>query len=508
MVRVKDVGAGPTSLPKPPNVAATQCSRALSFRPGPEAGYRNDVESLLQPGESRLPSPVQEVIRHMDRNGVGFLLSRNPVVTSCRDARSKRRRLGQRGIPLCDELKSLVGIVRDGTGGKAYVAMHCRAHQDFDEQLARHALGGRFEAMSSELLVDTFGMAYGTVNPFQLAAQNEVDVTQVFDVGLFETPVSIPGTMMTNAGVHTWAIEFNPDDLVTAVPSAQVTRIAVPSGRSLDPLETAEPLPIGIVTGNNAESGIALWSLINEEVARLLGQHFRGDISRPPVYIESLPGLGLSMELARREDAVWQVLRSAVQSLCGRGIKILAMPAHTTHYFADGVEAICREHGVQFVSMVDVVEQELIVRQARHVAFLGVGSVPDLTSHWSPYHRLSNGMADVEALDPRTVAAIERIAYHVKQKGPERGAFQSLTSLIRKHIGAPTVVLALTELSLLMQKFSSKGHRSERDVVDVLHEYARAVARACLGLDVPAVQMSIPAAGSVSIQQEGEEVQR
>lgn len=71
------------------------------------------AESLLKSGEDEIPKNVLTIIQFCCKNNLGFILSRNIKVFSCKDARSNRVRLGHIGIPLFDELKSIVFVGKD-----------------------------------------------------------------------------------------------------------------------------------------------------------------------------------------------------------------------------------------------------------------------------------------------------------------------------------------------------------------------------------------------------------
>jgi len=60
-------------------------------------------------------------------------------------------------------------------------------------------------------------MELGIVNPFLTEAQEKNEVLHVFDESLLTPMPFFPGTMMTNAGEHTWGIEFDPLPLIDAV---------------------------------------------------------------------------------------------------------------------------------------------------------------------------------------------------------------------------------------------------------------------------------------------------
>lgn len=179
--------------------------------------------------DEEVPKAVARVAEFLTRRGVWFVLSRNGEAHSCRDAAGKRWRVGHEGIPLCDELKSFFGHVLPGPSGvPSYVAAHYRG----DRSLATDRLASvlRLDAPPSRLEPDRLqrlGMGYGLVNPFEPWSGQPLasGVLQVFDRDLL-VPSGEPGTVMTNAGDRTWAVEFVAEELVRALGDVLVADIA------------------------------------------------------------------------------------------------------------------------------------------------------------------------------------------------------------------------------------------------------------------------------------------
>ena len=233
-----------------------------------------------------VPAEVAANVRFLTEREVWHVLSRNPPVRGCAEASRQRRRLGNVGIPLCDELKSSVGKVRYPQGVR-YAVVHCRGHQYLDEQKLEQQLDGKFERLSVEELNERFGAAYGSVTPTMFVAHKEV--TQIVDSTILK-PFFPPYTMMTNLGHLEYAFEFYPSDVFACIPNVVIADVV--SGSQKGPVAHT----IGILTGNAPESGILLWEKINQRIRESSDARFRGDISFPRVLIESVPEMGLSME--------------------------------------------------------------------------------------------------------------------------------------------------------------------------------------------------------------------
>ena len=185
--------------------------------------YEQEIERAIQllqaPEESALPGNVESVIRFCVDNEIAFVLSRNKKAFSCLDASRKRVRLGRMGIPLYDEFKSIVFLGVDDTLREKVFFVHCRGDSKIDlEKLMTYCKLNREPVIMPKNELNTrFGMELGIVNPFLVEAQGNSEVLHVFDKSLLTPKQFFPGTMMTNAGGHTWGIEFDPLPLIDAV---------------------------------------------------------------------------------------------------------------------------------------------------------------------------------------------------------------------------------------------------------------------------------------------------
>lgn len=444
--------------------------------------------------EEPLPDAVSHVVQFLERRGIWFELSRNQPARSCRDAARKRHRLGHVGIPLRDEMKSFFGSYQDRDGTERLVIAHCRADRRLDLDAVATVL--KATAPPARLGVDELrkiGSAYGLVNPFETWDPNAMDgrflephagVRQVFDEDLL-VPLGTPGTVMTNAGDLTWAVELRADELRNRLDARQTVH-----GPISEPDPTAPRRPpflgkrraIAIVTGNGPEYGIALWSGVIEDVRKLLGAMNVGDSSKPPVRVDSLPELGMTMELDGRGEQVWAALAPVIERLCDEDVALLAVACNITPYFADRIRSICEPRGVEFMSMPEVVASWLEASEVTEVSVVGVPFVTDFESGLSSYE-LPFKPFTVEPLGDRAPEQLTELAYHVKQEGPSESALNKLRAILRG-VKSTHVILALNELSLLLATQKRAG-RSGKVLVDPLSLYSEALARRWLGLPFP-----------------------
>jgi aspartate racemase len=458
-------------------------STKLLLTPQSSESAISEATALLE-GEAEIPINVLKVIDYCTKHKIGFVLSRNERAGNCRDARSKRRRLGHVGIPLYDEIKSKVVLAKDQTGAAKIVAMHCRGHMTIDFDAVSQLC--QFRVTDTPLpeaeLQELFGMKFGTVNPVLININSSHRILNLFDSGLLQPISVVPGTMMTNAGEHSWGIELDPRELIASTNAKLIGDIAVPDDK-LQPYElphVRNPKTIGIITGNGPDSGIALWEDINQYFVEILGVHFLGDISLPKVSIVSVPAMGLSMELERRETATWEALSEAVYEIKQQQVELLALACHTTHYFTDKIRAIFDSDGQRFISMPDVVVDYLDENEITELAILGIGYVADL-GKWSAYSMLSKYR--VEKLSASTLEKFRELGYEVKKMSQRHKSFLNLTRLLRHEVKSKNVIVALTELSILLQSQSKKERPSEKNIIDALELYAKAIAKASLGLN-------------------------
>jgi len=436
---------------------------------------KQQAHDLLRVGDNGIPDAVERTIAFLRSANLWCVLSRNHEARSCRDAAHKRTRLGSTGIALHDELKSFLGKFVDDTGEEVFVMAHCRGHQSINPGALRSRLCARsaIDRIDNDEDLGLFGMEYGTVNPFTAPPALEGRLIHVFDTSL-QGRWGIPGTMMTNAGEPTWAVEFSCSSLIEALgSSAVVADIVEESTRGYDPRATT----IGIITGNSPDAGMSLWRQMNLRIREQSGRAFRGDLSLPRVIIYSLPEMGLSMELEAREEPVWETIHDAVLALCGQGIEILAVACNTTQYFAPLIRGLTEPRGVRFVSIADSVLGWLDHAAVEELALVAIPIVAEL-GKWSEYRDLAKRVK-VERLPREALDAIEDLGYRVKKEGVTEAGLQRLRGIIQRHVRSKHVLIALTEISNLLESQRRQG-KSGKVIIDTLALYADRLANLCL----------------------------
>ena len=444
----------------------------------------NAARALLRSDVNEtLPENVETIIKFCVQRDIGFILSRNRRSLSCRDARTNRARLGHTGIPLYDEFKSIVFVGTDDGGNEKTIVAHCRGHMSFDVEALREIcrLQETPNIMAEDILKERYGMVLGIVNPILAELNSGGGMINVFDKGLLTPMTNCPKTMMTNAGDHTWGIEFDPGQMVAAIHNKLVADIAS-LDRELKQYEVPDcinPKSIGIITGNGAESGIALWQRINRHFVQNLGDHFLGDISLPKVFVVSLPAMGLSMELDKREAATWDTIAEAVNRLKEQDVDLLALACHTTHYYTKGIRALFETEGKSFISMAESTIDYLAEHQIDDIALLGINFVADF-SRYSAYASLKR--LNVEKVSEETLAKFHKLGYGIKKMARAQAVFQQFVTLLKNEIHCENVVIALTELSILYESFPKKNY-GNKNVIDPLDIYAQAIVAKSLGLN-------------------------
>lgn len=461
----------------------------------------------------------------------------------CRDAATVRNRLGSAehgGVPLWAELKSEIGfVVRRSSGERLYYAAHTRGNTCVDRERIAAILGVEFADCDFQIRIDkdlvdaevaggvepegTKGdsSVFGLVNPlnidvlFRLEGHDvdATDIHQLFDDSL-RLEAGHPRTVTTNSGRRVEAFEIAPDDLIATVahlfPRTSVGSFSYPDPVWLGKGEFRKdywlrfPPPagpkVGILTGNAPESGLALWS---DFLARYRA-FFQNttDVLMPEVTVYSLPAMGLSMEIIRREDAVWAEIEKAVHELLAGGCRIITVACNTTIHFEPEIRALCREHGAEFVSIAEACLPE-IRRGLRMTAadggekdlvgLVGIGPVIDLNGGYSGYARYFRD-AGVRV---KSCSAMH-LAYVVKNVGVDslrkterkrsgdgrkdahakrKNVVTEFRKLIKQGLpGVRVIVLALTEASLAYREHLETApakHVDGRVYVDPVFELAR-----------------------------------
>lgn len=428
---------------------------------------------LLKREERGVPQRVSDALDFLDSHNIWYIVSRNSPATSCRDAASRRLRLGSTGIPLSDELKSHFVAFYDQNGERKYVILHCRGNQRFDLL----GISQKLEAtrplarLAADELKRIFNSEYGTVTPFLM----DKVTFQIFDEGLLHS-ISPPHTMMTNAGDYTWAVELKPKNLIDSLAKAYPGKIRVDN--IVETSKTgglATDVRFGIISGNGPESGMALWKHLNRNVAESLNENFKGDLSFPPVIIYSIPEMGLSMELEPREFEVWHHLSCGVHQLCKNRITHMAVACHTTHYFSERLRKLCLEYGVEFVSMAETTIKYIKSLKISDLTVIGIPYVADLGS-WSAYKELSS--LNIRAVNRNARESLLELGYWVKKVGSDNTGLNKLRHILRIGVETEYVLIALTEISVLLEGFPKQRKALGRwKIIDPLELYGEKLAQ-------------------------------
>lgn len=435
---------------------------------------RKVVKPLLKKGE-KLPKEVFRCAEILMDLEVWHQFSRNPKAMSCQDAAQRRNRLGHIGIPLWDELKSFLGEYEDSEGNKKSFLAHYRGDREVDLQKLKIALNTEMEV---HRLKSTEGSedVYGIVNPFF----ESDDTLQIFDYELHR-PIGVPGTVMTNAGEHTWAVEFEPSELVLKLKGAIWADIIESSQFSSDASanERIEPKIIGILTGNPSDSGLYLWEAINHHLRLLMGKNSLGDVSMPKVIMLSSPQIGISMEMGERENPLRKAIIKAVDELCDAGANIIVHPAHTTHYFSTDIANHSAKRGAKFISMADVTVERLKENQINEILLLGTRYVTDFCQKWSVYE---NAFLDIKVHCPsvRGWEKIHEIGYEIQQNGLTPRCFNWMRDLLRDEVpeSCKYVLLAMTEFTSISKHIHPKSRvLHDKILIDPIDIYGEAIAR-------------------------------
>jgi hypothetical protein len=112
-------------------------------------------------------------------------------------------------------------------------------------------------------------------------------------------------------------------------------------------------------------------------------------------------------------------------------------------------------------------------------ALVGINYVADL-GHWSAYREPLAGIR-IEHLNGEALERVRALANKVKQEGPNTPLLSNLGDILKDFVKSNHVVLALTELSLLLELQKDSG-RSGNVLIDPMNLYAEALTREHLGI--------------------------
>ncbi|MDA4127851.1 MAG: aspartate/glutamate racemase family protein [Thaumarchaeota archaeon] len=207
---------------------------------------------------------------------------------------------------------------------------------------------------------------------------------------------------------------------------------------------------IGIISGSGPEAGIDLWKKMLDANKKQRGKQFHGDLEAPEVSVDSIPELGLSMDLKRNEKSVWNFLEAAARDLAPR-TDLFCIACHTLHYFSDDI--IKLELPSRYVSMVDSVTRYVRDNEIPKVAILGSRSVMEL-GKWSPYAALQS-LVEIERPTNR-IAQTNKLILQIKRLGSDAPSVRRNLQTLISELKSETVLLACTELSMVRVDVSGK----------------------------------------------------
>ncbi|RZI43381.1 aspartate/glutamate racemase family protein [Herbaspirillum sp. HC18] len=228
---------------------------------------------------------------------------------------------------------------------------------------------------------------------------------------------------------------------------------------------------IGIITGSGPEAGIDLWNKLLQANRKIHGDRFRGDLDAPDVTIHSESVLGLSMELAANDEAVWQCLRRTAEAIAQR-VDYYAIACNTLNYYQPQLDALSLP--AKLVSFADAVQEFLHANRIERVALLGARPVTDLGS-WSHYRKLAEQFA-IELPKPTQAEQLHQLIYDVKTYGGNAHDIRVRFRAILDALESETVLLACTELPLIPIEAPSKR------IIDVTDLVAQKLARLANGI--------------------------
>ena len=443
-------------------------------------------------------------------------------VFSCREAVQYRDRLGSGengGVPLWSELKSQIYEVSyPNMEFFLYIVCHTRANTQFidDYEIIKaanldpiSATICRMNDTDSEELGEekqSDSPFFGLVNPFNIELilehfkkkYEQSNIIQIFDCSLLKF-AGFPETVITNAGDRSKFMEIHPTELVNTVKkfysATKVAQISSPDpiwygeGKKHIKTKIAKRVEclrfppstgpkIGIVTGNSPESGLTLW---NDFLAnfRFLYNNL-ADILMPEVIIHSFPQMGLSMELVKREDQVWEAMKSSILGLLESGCNFITIACNTTIYFESKIVQLCKRYNSRFISIAEAcipeIKYQILKSNNPRVGLVGIGTVIDISGGYSGYksHFQENGIEVIPC-------NAEALAYDIKNIGTSKKEINSIVekfrNLVRHKLKSESViVLSLTEVSLIYREHKetlSKKYKETKIFIDPLMELSR-----------------------------------
>ena len=277
---------------------------------------------------------------------------------------------------------------------------------------------------------------------------------------------------------------------------------------------------LGIIGGSGPEAGLDLAAKVIEANRRRVLPLRRqadarpfGDHDAPRFTLLSVPELGLSMDLAAQKAPVWDALRGAYLELSAAStpVDVVGVACVTLHYFEPQLLALRHElraagrPAPRLVSAVGAVEARLSARSPlpRSVGLLGSASAMELgPGGLSPFRcddeeegqgrgvgsREHCGRWQYELPPPSAREQLEGLIHRVKREGVAAARGRQELMLIVEAMDSDVVLLACTELPLLLPERDGEGMAGEyvvgsKTLIDVTAVLAEALTDAVMPTD-------------------------
>lgn len=227
---------------------------------------------------------------------------------------------------------------------------------------------------------------------------------------------------------------------------------------------------VGIVAGSGPEAGLDLWGKVLARNAAAFGPTFRGDLDAPRVVVLSEPTLGLSMDLARNVEVVWESLRQMAARIAVQ-TDAWTIACNTLNWYDPRIAALNLPG--EFVSFQSVLTDWIARTGIRRLGLLAAAPITEM-GEWSTYR----GLRDVvEVETPADTAELHQLIFDVKRLGSQDATLRPRLARIAQSMTADTLLLACTELPLIADIETRKS------LIDVTDLVADALVARSLGKD-------------------------
>lgn len=219
---------------------------------------------------------------------------------------------------------------------------------------------------------------------------------------------------------------------------------------------------VGIIAGSGPEAGLDLASKILVASRELAVQGAApnskvGDIEAPSFIIDSVPELGISMELPLHYELLWEYMRTTIDRLAPT-CKHLVVACNTLHIFSARIEAklACPPLNgcCTFISYVDCTIDgvlEASLSQGQEVMVLGARAYMATAAELICKNPKLTGGPNVSIPDAGTMDKLDELVHEIKSKGRnDPGIGPLFATVLNKLPSAVSVaILACTELPLI-----------------------------------------------------------